>query len=182
MRLTIMLGTFVVALSVLTAAAAVGGARAWSEDSSTASSGLVGTWRVVVTNPDGSTFPVLSSFMADGTTIHAGPISQPAAPSSPNAVVFQSVGNGVWEETGAGASAVTFELLTGDERGTFLGRLTVAGVQTLSQDGDSLTGHYVITVTDPTGKTIAEFPTTATGERMLLAVPASLATPASPAT
>ena len=89
MRRTIMLGTFVVALSVLTAAAAVGSTRAWSEDSATASSGLVGTWRVVVTNPDGSTFPVLSSFMADGTTIHAGPISSrprrlPPMPSSSN--------------------------------------------------------------------------------------------------
>jgi predicted ester cyclase len=140
----------------------------------TAGSGLVGTWRVVVTNPNGSSFSVLSSFMADGTTIHTGPISQPAASGSPNAVVFQSAGNGVWEENGPETSALTFELLTSDERGTVLGRLTVAGVQTLSPDGNSLTGQYVITITDPTGKTVAEFPTTATGERMRLVVPAPL--------
>src|SRR5262249_46245768 len=125
--------------------------------------------------------PVLSTYLADGTTIHAGPISTPAAPGSPNAIVFQSTGTGVWEATGIETSSVTFELLTGDEHGAFLGRVTVGGVQQLAPDGDSFTGHYVVSVTDPTGKTVAEIPTSAKGERMRLAVPASLATPATPA-
>jgi len=146
----------------------------------TAESGFVGTWRVVVTNPDGSAFPVLASFLADGATIHEGPITQPAAPGAPNAVVFQSAGNGVWEATGETSSALTFEVLTGDERGTFLGRVTVGGVQTLDPGEDSFTGRYVITISDPTGEIVAEIPTTAQGERMHLAVPQSIAGPAAP--
>jgi hypothetical protein len=177
MRSSVLFGAIVVALVALTAVATAVGVRAQSDQSATAGSEFVGTWRVHVAQADGSSFPVLSTYLSDGTTLHAGPISQPALPGSPSAVLLQSTGHGVWEATGTETSAVTFEVLTGDERGTFLGRLTISGVQTLDSGGDSFTGRYVIIVTDPTGTVVATVPTTATGERMRVELPASLGTP-----
>jgi hypothetical protein len=183
MHRQILSSSFVVALVALTAVATAAGARARSDQGATAGSGFVGTWRVLVTQADGISFPVLSSYHADGTTLHAGPISQPAAPGSPAEVLLQTAGHGVWESTDAETSSITFEVLTGDERGNFLGRLTISGTQTLDPGGDSFTGRYVITVSDPAGSVVATVPTTATGERMRVALPASLgaAEAASPA-
>jgi hypothetical protein len=177
MRRVGIFGSTFVAVVIIAAVIQGLGARAHSDTAATAASGFVGSWRVTVTNSDGSTFPVLSSYMADGTTVHDGPISQPAAPGSPYAVRFQSAGNGVWEATGAETSTVTFEVLTGDERGDFLGRVTVSGVQTLDPSGVSFTGRYVITITDPGGNVVATVPTTAKGERMQIEVPTFPGTP-----
>lgn len=177
MRRIMVLASIIVSFLMVAEVAWGGGTRAQSNNPTTAVSGFVGTWRVVVTNPDGSTHPVLSSFMADGTTIHSGPISQPAAPGSVNAVIFQSAGNGVWEETATGTASVTFEVLTGDEKGNLLGRVTVVGVQTLASDGQSFVGRYDITISDPAGTTVATFATTASGERMRVQVPSPVASP-----
>ena len=172
----VVLGALIVGLAIATVSH-WSATRAQGVNPATADSGFVGTWRVIVTNPDGSAFPVLSSYLADGTALHAGPVSQPAAPGSPSAVVLQSTGLGVWEVTGAETSSVTFEVLTGDERGNFLGRLTISGVQTLDPGGDSFTGRYVVAVTDPAGNVVATVPTTATGERMRVELPPALGTP-----
>ncbi|MGH2560262.1 MAG: hypothetical protein ACRDJH_14460, partial [Thermomicrobiales bacterium] len=139
--------------------------------SATAEAGFGGTWRVTVTEATGRVFPVLSSYLADGTTFHSSPPSQPAAPGSPFAVVFSGTGHGLWEQTGEQTSAVTFDVLTSDEAGGATGRLTVSGTQQLGPDGDTFAGEYVITVKDPTGAAIATFPTTAEGVRMVIEPP-----------
>ncbi|MEA2595448.1 MAG: hypothetical protein QOF01_1917 [Thermomicrobiales bacterium] len=133
---------------------------------------LVGTWRVMVTQADGIGYPVMSTFMADGTAIHDGLPAQPAVPGAPYKVSIGGTGHGVWEATGEGSSAITFELLNSDENGNYLGRLTVSGTQELSADGESFTGQFVITITDPAGAVIAAIPTTAVATKMHLEQPA----------
>ena len=145
-----------------------------------AASGFVGGWRVTVTDPTGQTFPVLSTYGADGTTLHSGRASQPAAPGAPHAVDFNATGHGAWAPTGPTTAAVTFEVLNSDERGSFLGTLTISGVQRLGPDGDTFTGEYVITVRDPAGNVVAEIPTTAEGRRIVVEPAGRPRTPATP--
>jgi hypothetical protein len=183
MRRSVSFGSLVLALVALAAVANAAGLRARSDHAAIAGSGFVGTWRVLVTQGDGTSFPVLSTFLADGTTLQSGPIAQPAGPGAPSSVRLQSTGHGVWEATGDGTSSVTFEVLIGDEHGAFVGRLTISGVQTLDPSGDSFTGRYILSVTDPTGGVVASIPTTATATRMRVELPPSVGTPeATPAT
>ena len=129
--------------------------------------GPVGSWRLTVVGiPGFPAFPVVVSYHADGTAASIGLPSQPAAPGSPNALVFNATGVGSWVATGPNASAFSFDVLNADEQGRYLGRLTVTGTQRLSDDGTTLTTEQVLTVTDPDGKVLASFPATATGTRI----------------
>ena len=161
------LGSVLVLIAALAAASGAVGTRAQADPIPPAGQGFVGSWRVSVTGiPGAPVFPVLSTYMADSTTIHHGPAVQPAPPGSPFRFIYGSSGHGVWEATGADTAVVTFVVLNSDEHGNALGTLTVSGTQRLEAGGDAFTGRYVLTTADPAGGVLSTFSTTAEATRI----------------
>lgn len=132
-------------------------------------SGIVGSWWATVFETDGPPTRALFTFGADGTMVTAEhPVVTP--PGAPG-VIFTSSGHGAWEATGPESAIFTFIGLGSDGQGHLFGVVTVRGGVTLGADGQTLSGDIVATIADREGNTLATFPMTLQGTRIVAAAP-----------
>lgn len=137
----------------------------------TASPNLAGSWRVVISFPDGRTVFALSTYGADGTVISSGLPAQPAPAGAPPGVVFVGPGHGTWEATGSDTANVTYIHLRASSEGQPLGTLTIRATITLSDDGQTFDGELDTTLADPAGTTLASFTATVQATRIAAEAP-----------
>ena len=149
-------------------------ARAQDDSAISSDHPLIGTWRVTNTE-DGESFPLISTWSSDGTLIGAEP---PVLALGPDFTVFNTPTLGTWEATDDSSGAFTVELLASDAQGNFFGTLTVSGVWQASEDGQSVTGEYAYSGSDPTGTVVAFGQGTLEGTRLSVVPMDELATPA----
>ena len=129
----------------------------------------VGSWYVMVYEPDGPPTRALCTLGADGTMVTAEhPVVTP--PGAPG-VIFTSSGHGAWKAAGPKRVIFTFLTLGGDALGNLYGVVTFRGDCTLSQDGASFTGDVTARIEDPQGAEMATFPLTIEGTRIVAEAP-----------
>ena len=105
---------------------------------------LVGAWNVeVVTVGQGTTFPALLTFAADGGLI----ADEPPSP-------FETSGHGNWVSTGRREVAYTFIALIGSAEGPLSAKLKVVGTLRFDRASDSWNGPFKIDILDPSGNVI----------------------------
>lgn len=134
------------------------------------SRGFVGSWRAVVTPPDGSSFRSLITLGADGTATTSNQPVQPALPGSSGQVIFASAGHGVWAAD-SNTAHLTFVVLLADGQGNFVGTATSRATLTLDADGQAFRGEGAATIADPAGTTVATVPVTVKAERIAVEAP-----------
>jgi hypothetical protein len=125
----------------------------------------VGSWHVTIYETDGPPTRGLCTLGADGTMVAAEhPVVTP--PGAPG-VIFTSSGHGAWKAAGADRVIFTFAALGSDGAGNLFGVVTIRGDTTLNQAGTAFAGDAVATIDDPTGATMAVFPMTIEGTRIV---------------
>jgi len=140
---------------------------------------IVGTWRETATEEGIPPLALTTVFSAEGTIIGAG---APLFQLEPGVVIFIGPGTGVWEATGPNAVAYTVDLLLADAEGNPAGRQTVYGTREVSADGQTFTGEYTYTVSDPAGTLLFSSGGMDEGTRLIVE-PMPIASPeATPAT
>ena len=131
--------------------------------------GMVGSWRVTVnvTDPQGfPSFPVLTTFHADGTVLQTRPLYIPAFG------VVETAHFGAWKRINdTQIAATTFSLAQGAPgdvalNGAFFGTEKVNFQPVLSGDGNSFTAQWTSTVFDPSGNQILQSSGTLSGVRI----------------
>jgi hypothetical protein len=119
--------------------------------------GMVGSWRVTVnvTEPQGvPSFPVLTTFHADGTVLQTRPLYIPAFG------VLETTHFGGWKRINdTQIAATTFSLAQGAPgnaslNGAFFGTEQVNFQPVIAADGNSFNAHWTSTVFDPEGNPI----------------------------
>ena len=110
--------------------------------------GFVGAWRLATETPFGAS-QSLMTVVADGTVIFTDRPSQPGGSGFP--VTFISTAHGVWQQTGPDTAAATFVEFVTDGEGNFVGIVTDSIEVTLGANGDSFSGQFSSTTTDPSG-------------------------------
>ena len=126
---------------------------------------FVGSWQVTIYETDGPPTRGLCTLGADGTMVTAEhPVVTP--PGAPG-VIFTSSGHGAWQAAGPDRVIFTFAALGSDGAGNLFGVLTIRGDITLDQAGTEFAGDAVATIDDPTGATLAVFPMTIEGTRIV---------------
>lgn len=129
----------------------------------------VGSWHVTIYEPDGPPTRALCTLGADGTMVSAEhPVVTP--PGAPG-VIFTSSGHGAWKAAGPDRVIFTFAALGSDGAGNLFGMVTIRGDTTLNQMGTAFAGDAVATIDDPTGATLAVFPLTIEGTRIVAEAP-----------
>jgi hypothetical protein len=129
----------------------------------------VGSWHVTIYETDGPPTRALCTLGADGTMVTAEhPVVTP--PGAPG-VIFTSSGHGAWKAAGPDRVIFTFAGLGSDSAGNLFGVVTIRGDTTLNQDGTAFTGDAVATIDGPTGATMAVFPMTIEGTRIVAEAP-----------
>ncbi|MGH2534687.1 MAG: hypothetical protein ACRDJW_20705 [Thermomicrobiales bacterium] len=132
---------------------------------------LVGSWIATVFETDGPPTRALFTFGADGAMVAAEhPVVTP--PGAPG-VIFTSSGHGVWEATGPETAIVTCIGLGSDGQGNLFAAVTYRASITLGSGGQTLGGEIVATIADPAGNTLATFPMTLQGTRIVAEAPAA---------
>jgi hypothetical protein len=102
---------------------------------------LLGSWNVEVTTvAQGSTFPALLTFTADGSVI----ADEPPSP-------FETSGHGNWVKRGDHQVAYTFVSLIGSAEGPLSAKLKVVGTLTFDGQEHGWQGPFKIDVLDPDG-------------------------------
>jgi hypothetical protein len=105
---------------------------------------LLGAWNVeVVTVGQGTTFPALLTFAADGGMI----ADEPPSP-------FETSGHGNWVSTGRRDVAYTFVALIGSAEGPLSSKLKVVGKLHFNSASGSWNGPFKIDILDPSGNVI----------------------------
>ena len=105
---------------------------------------LLGAWNVEVTTVgQGTTFPALLTFAADGGMI----ADEPPSP-------FETSGHGNWVSTGRREVAYTFVALIGSAEGPLSAKLKVVGTLRFDSANDSWNGPFKIDGFDPGGNVI----------------------------
>ncbi len=128
---------------------------------------VVGSWRVNLTiTGTMDQVAVLDTFGADGTLIASVKPVSPAPPGAPFGQIFASLMHGSWTAAGPGQVAFTVVRLQTDEKGTYLGTVTVRAVLDESSDGQRLSGSFTYDVADPAGHVVASGTGTAEGTRI----------------
>jgi hypothetical protein len=131
--------------------------------------GFVGSWRLSVFEAEGPPTLALASFGADGTLVAAEhPVVTP--PVAPGAV-FASAWHGAWTVTGPDTAVFTAVGLGSLGQGTLFAVLTVRAGIALEADRRTLTGEFAATVADPEGTTLAIYPGTLRGTRIVAESP-----------
>ena len=103
---------------------------------------LLGSWNAVTTTvTQGTTFPALLTFAADGGMI----ADEPPSP-------FETSGHGNWVSTGRRDVAFTFVSLIGSAEGPLSVKLKVIGTLRFNSANDSWSGPFKIDVIDPSGQ------------------------------
>ena len=130
---------------------------------------IVGSWRVSLT-VDGAMDQdaALDTFTADGTVIASVKPVSPAPPGAPFAQIFASLMHGTWTVVGPNQVAFTIVRLQTDEKGNYLGTVTVPAVLDVRSDGQGLSGSFTYAVADPAGKVVATGTGTAEGTRIAI--------------
>jgi DNA-binding transcriptional regulator of glucitol operon len=132
--------------------------------------GFVGSWRVMVTLPQGPSFPSLVTFGTDGTVTTSNQPVQPS-PGAPGQVVFASAGHGAWEATGPDTMVFTFVVLLADGQGNLVGFSTTRATLTLGANGQTFSGEGVPTIADPAGNVMVTFRATVQATRIVAEEP-----------
>jgi hypothetical protein len=94
-------------------------------------------------------------------------VTPPGAPG----VIFTSSGHGAWQATGPGSAIFTYIGLGSDGQGKLFAVVTFRGAVRLDTGGRALSGEVVATIADPDGKTLATFPMTLQGTRIVAEAP-----------
>ena len=132
---------------------------------------MTGTWLAMANPPlpEDPQVAVPSFFGADGSVLLMFPLTQ----AGPQGVQFDSAYVGTWEADGDRRGHFTAVQVLSDANGTFLGTVTVDGYPEASEDGQTFVddgSRVLITVRDPAGAVVAQFPDTSgrpvTGTRM----------------
>jgi len=150
---------------------------------------VVGSWVLDLTDDAGSAdlapSPALATFFADGTFITselpfpAAPIldatspdasPSPAPAGSPTALLYPTVGQGVWTATGSGRAALTFVELLADGTGAFAVMRTVSATLKVDEAGDAMNGPYTVTSVGPDGQPLPDSSGTIHGTRVTIAL------------
>lgn len=125
----------------------------------------VGSWQIMVYEPEGPPTRALCTLGADGTMVTGEhPVVRP--PGAPG-VIFTSSGHGAWKAAGPNRVIFTFVALGADGIGNLYGVVTFRGEATLSRDAASFTGDVTASIADPAGAEIAAFPMTIEGTRIV---------------
>jgi hypothetical protein len=128
--------------------------------------GLVGSWSISVSESDGSPTRALFTFGADGTLVTAEhPVVTP--PGAPGAI-FTSSGHGAWNAAGPDAASFTYLGFGSDGQGNLFAVVTFRGNVVLDMDRHTLKGEMTATIDDPQGNTMAMFPMTLEGSRIVV--------------
>ncbi len=140
-------------LAVAAAAALVLGSAGLRTDAQTgtppaAGQGFVGAWRLATTTPFGASQSLIT-LSADGTVAFSDRPSQSGGAGFPVTII--SAAHGVWEQTGPDTAAATFVEFVTDAEGNFVAIVTDSIELTLGADGDSWSGQFSSTTTDPSG-------------------------------
>ncbi len=145
-----------------------GSAAAQAGTPTTAGSGFVGSWRLVVTDQSGGRppFPALAAFEAGGVFVTSNPLVTPAAPGAPNKLTFSTTGYGAWTATPNGGAALTFMAIDSDEQGHVIAVATIRATFVLGADGNSFSGPFAVTVAAPNGKVVFTSGGTVSGTRI----------------
>lgn len=131
--------------------------------------GMVGSWRVTVnvTDPQGvPSFPVLTTFHADGTILQTRPLYIPSFG------VLETTHFGAWKRISeTQIAATTFSLAQGAPgnaalNGAFFGTEQVNFQPMIASDGDSFNAQWTSTVFDPSGNVILKGSGTLSGVRI----------------
>ena len=109
---------------------------------------VVGTWRLI-NHEEHHTETALLLLDADGTLVETDVPVEAGKEGEPPLEL--AAGLGVWEATGEGTIAYTFDELATSQDGLTALRVTVRGTLELSADGQRLGGPYTFTVFDETG-------------------------------
>jgi hypothetical protein len=129
----------------------------------------VGSWHATVYETDGPPTRGLCTFGADGTMVTAEhPVVTP--PGAPG-VIFTSSGHGAWKAAGPDRVIFTFAGLGSDGAGNLYCVVTFRGDVTLNRGGAGFAGDVVATIADPAGATLAVFPLTIDGTRIVAEAP-----------
>ena len=153
-----------VAMGLLTAAR-IRSTAAQIKTPMTGQQGFVGSWFVTYIETEGSPTRALFTLGADGTMVTSEhPVVTPPGASG---VIFTSSGHGVWNLIGLDSANFAFVGLGSDLHGNLFAVVTFRGNITLGDDGQMLSGELVATIDDPSGNTLATFPMTLDGTRIV---------------
>jgi hypothetical protein len=127
--------------------------------------GFAGSWWVTYFETEGPATRALFTLSVDGTMITAEHpvVTPPGAPS----VIFTSTGHGSWTLTSPDNATFTFMGLGSDLHGKLWAVVTYRGTIALDAAGQTLSGEFVATISDPEGNMLASFPMTLTGSRIV---------------
>jgi hypothetical protein len=127
--------------------------------------GFVGTWLITVFETDGPPTRGLLTVGAGGTLVTAEhPVVTP--PGAPGAI-FTSSGHGAWRASGLNEALFTYVGLGSDGHGNLFAVVTFRGSLTLGADRHTLNGEMTASIEDPQGTTMATFPMTLEGTRIV---------------
>jgi hypothetical protein len=158
------------------AAAVLAASHPVRESAAQETSAFVGTWRVDSRMGEMSR-PVRWVIASDGTASGTVPATMPGFPGMAPLLYVSGV-SGVWAADAPNTGAMTYDMQVSDETGMVLGYFTIQGTFEVSADGQTLTGLYTTTFTDPTGATMPLGGGDLSGTRM--AVEPLVTPPASP--
>lgn len=145
--------------------------RAAAQDATLADHPMTGTWLAMANPllPDAPQVAVPSVLAADGSVLLMFPLTQ----AGPQGVQFNAAYVGTWEADDERRAHFTAVSVISDATGAFLGTVTVDGYPEASEDGQTFIddgSRVVITVRDPAGAVVDQFPDTSgrpvTGTRM----------------
>jgi hypothetical protein len=127
--------------------------------------GFIGSWSVSVFETDGPPTRWLVTIGAEGTLVTAEhPVVTP--PGAPGAI-FTSSAHGAWKAVNPSEASFTCIGLGSDGNGNLFAVVTYRGRLVLSADQRTLTGDMTATIDDPQGATMATFPMTLEGTRIV---------------
>jgi hypothetical protein len=128
-------------------------------------SGFIGSWSLTVFESDGPPTRELLTLGADGTLVSAEhPVVTP--PGGPGAI-FTSSGHGAWKASGPNEALFTYIGFGSDVSGNLFAVVTFDGSLTLGTDRHTLKGEMTARIDDPQGTTMATFPMTLEGTRIV---------------
>jgi hypothetical protein len=127
--------------------------------------GFVGSWSITVFETEGPPTRALYTMGAGGTLVTAEhPVVTP--PDAPGAI-FTSSGHGAWRSSGPNEASFTFIGLGSYGDGNLFAVVTFRGSLVLDAGGHTLKGEMTASIDDPQGNTMATFPMTLEGTRIV---------------
>jgi hypothetical protein len=126
---------------------------------------FVGSWSITVFETEGPSTRALYTMGAGGTLVTAEhPVVTP--PGAPGAI-FTSSGHGAWRASGPNEALFKYVGLGSDSYGNLFAVVTFRGSLVLGADRNTLKGEMTASIDDPQGNTMATFPMTLEGTRIV---------------